>query len=42
MLKKVIGSVGSKSQSTFISGRQILDGVLVANEIVDEAKKKKK
>jgi hypothetical protein len=41
-LKKVIGSVVSETQSAFISGRQILDGVLIANEIVDEAKRKKK
>jgi hypothetical protein len=41
-LKKVIGSVVSETQSAFISGRQILDGILIANEIVDEAKRKKK
>jgi hypothetical protein len=40
-LKKVIGSVVSETQSAFISGRQILDGILIANEIVDEAKRKK-
>jgi hypothetical protein len=38
-LRLVIGSVIPDSQSAFIKGRQILDGILVANEIVDEAKK---
>lgn len=32
----------SDSQSAFIKGRQILDGILVANEIVDEARKQRK
>jgi len=38
----VIGSVISDSQSAFIKGRQILNGILVANEAVDEARKCKK
>ncbi|GJR98251.1 cysteine-rich receptor-like protein kinase [Tanacetum coccineum] len=33
-LAKVIGSVIGPNQSTFIEGRQILDGCLVANEII--------
>ncbi|GAU21951.1 hypothetical protein TSUD_110910 [Trifolium subterraneum] len=41
-LSKVIGSVISDKQSTFVQGRQILDGILIANEVVDEAKSKKK
>jgi len=41
-LRSVIGSVISDSQSAFIKGRQILDGILVANELVDEAHRHKK
>jgi len=41
-LRLVIGSVISDSQSAFIKGRQILDGILVANEIMDEARRCKK
>jgi len=41
-LRSVIGRVISDSQSAFIKGRQILDGILVANEIVDEARKLQK
>jgi hypothetical protein len=38
-LRGVIGTVISDTQSAFVKGRQILDGILVANEVVDEAKK---
>lgn len=41
-LKKVIGSLVSSCQSTFIQGRQMLGGVLVINELMDLAKRKKK
>jgi len=41
-LKNVIGSVISDAQSAFVKGRQILDGILVANEVVDQAKNLKK
>jgi len=41
-LRMVIGNVVSDSQSAFIKGRQILDGILIANELVDDAKVKKK
>jgi len=34
--------VVSDSQSAFIRGKQILDGILVANEVVDEARRMKK
>jgi len=41
-LRGVIGSVISESQSAFVKNRQILDGILIANEVVDEARKLKK
>jgi len=41
-LRSVIGLVISDSQSVFIKGRQILDDILVANEVVDEARKLQK
>ena len=41
-LRAVIGSVVSESQSAFIQGKKILYGILIANEVVDEAKRMKK
>jgi len=41
-LRIVVGNIVSKAQSAFIKGRQILDGILIANKIVDEAKIVKK
>ncbi|GKV44765.1 hypothetical protein SLEP1_g51921 [Rubroshorea leprosula] len=41
-LKKVLDQVIGKQQMAFISGRQLMDGVVIANEVVDEAKKKKR
>lgn len=41
-LRSVIGFVVSDTQSAFIRGKQILDGILFANESVDEAKRLKK
>ncbi|GKV35410.1 hypothetical protein SLEP1_g43679 [Rubroshorea leprosula] len=41
-LKKVLDQVIGKQQMAFISGRQLMDGVVIENEVVDEAKKKKR
>ncbi|PNX82715.1 cysteine-rich receptor-like protein kinase [Trifolium pratense] len=41
-LRQVIGSVISESQTAFVKNRQILDGILIANEVVDEARNFKK
>ncbi|GJZ46913.1 cysteine-rich receptor-like protein kinase [Tanacetum coccineum] len=40
-LAKVIGNIISPNQTAFLSGRQILDEVLIANEIVNVALKSK-
>jgi len=36
-LRSVIGSVIFDSQSAFVKGKQILDGILIANEVVNES-----
>jgi hypothetical protein len=41
-LRTVIGSVISEAHTAFVKERQILDGILIANEVVDEARKAKK
>lgn len=41
-LNKVLNSLISSNQSAFIANRNILDGVVVINEVVDEANRKKK
>ena len=38
----VVGKVVLESQTTFVKDRQILDGLLIENEAVDEARKIKK
>jgi hypothetical protein len=40
-LKQVLGNLISKVQSSFLPNRHILDGVLVINEIIDLAKRRK-
>ena len=37
-MRKVVGNV----VSAFIKGKQILDGILIANELVDDTKKDRK
>ena len=41
-LRQVIRSVISDVQSALVKNRQILDGILITNEVVDEARKCKK
>jgi len=41
-LRQMIGSVISETQFAFVKNRQILDGILIANEVVDEARRSKK
>jgi hypothetical protein len=41
-LSKVIGVLIPNTQSAFIKGRQLVDGVVVVNEVIDFAKKLKK
>ena len=41
-LRAVLGSVVSDAHSTFVKGKQILDGTLVANEAVEEARRQHK
>ena len=41
-LKKVLPSIIEERQSAFIQGRHMLHSVLIANEVVDEAKRSQK
>ncbi|GKU87429.1 hypothetical protein SLEP1_g1825 [Rubroshorea leprosula] len=41
-LRKVLDKVIGEQQMAFIEGRQLVDGVVIANEAIDEAKRKKK
>ncbi|XP_058764508.1 uncharacterized protein LOC131637959 [Vicia villosa] len=41
-LKRILGTIVSPCQSAFVPGRQMLEGVVVANEVVDFARKEGK
>ncbi|PNX86587.1 cysteine-rich receptor-like protein kinase, partial [Trifolium pratense] len=41
-LRLVVGSLILESQTAFVKDRQILDGILIANEVVDDARRSKK
>lgn len=41
-IKRVLKGIVLSSQTTFVSGRQILDGVLALEEIINHARKEKK
>lgn len=41
-LTKVMSKVISKFQTAFVKNRQILDGVVIANELVEEARRNRK
>ncbi|GKV25593.1 hypothetical protein SLEP1_g35004 [Rubroshorea leprosula] len=41
-LKKVLAGIVGEQQMAFLSGRQLMDRVVIANEVIDEIKKKRK
>ncbi|GKV15062.1 hypothetical protein SLEP1_g25863 [Rubroshorea leprosula] len=41
-LQEVLGNKIGEQQMAFLKGRQLMDGVVIANEVIDEAKKKRK
>lgn len=41
-LKRVLPKVVSRSETTFVPGRKLINGVLVLNEILDLEKKNRK
>ncbi|GKV37508.1 hypothetical protein SLEP1_g45534 [Rubroshorea leprosula] len=40
-LRKVLDKIIGEQQMAFIEGRQLMDGVVIANEVIDEAKRKR-
>lgn len=40
-LRNVVGGLVSNSQGAFVKGRQIINGILVANELVDGRRRSK-
>ncbi|GKV00002.1 hypothetical protein SLEP1_g12766 [Rubroshorea leprosula] len=41
-LRKVLDKIIGEQQMAFIKGRQLLDGVIIANEVIEEVRRKKK
>jgi len=41
-LRKVVSNLVSESQSAFVKGRQISDGIHISNELVEDAQRLKK
>jgi hypothetical protein len=41
-LRQVVGKVVSETRTTFVKGRQLMDDILIANELVDDAHNMKK
>ena len=41
-LKRMIQKVIAETQFAFLEGRQLVDGIVIANELVDDAKRRKK
>jgi len=41
-MRQVIGLVIYEAQSTLVKGHQIIDGIFLANELEDDARKLKK
>ncbi|GLU09351.1 hypothetical protein SLE2022_262170 [Rubroshorea leprosula] len=41
-LQKVVGNVISENQTAFIGGRQIIDGVVITNEMLNDLKRRRR
>ncbi|KAL6537873.1 hypothetical protein OROHE_012160 [Orobanche hederae] len=42
MMRRVMKNIIGESQSAFVKGRNIMDGIVILNEIIEEAKQRKK